>query len=111
MKYFIYCRKSSEEEERQALSIESQLIELREFAQKEGLMVVKEFTESRSAKTLGRPVFNEMLDAFEKGEADGIISWAPNRISRNSVDGGRVIYLIDQNIIQDLKFPTYIFDS
>jgi site-specific DNA recombinase len=67
MKYFIYCRKSSEEEERQALSIESQLIELREFAQKEALTVVRDYTESKSAKTLGRPVFEEMIPAIEKG--------------------------------------------
>lgn len=111
MKYFIYCRKSSEEEERQALSIESQLIELREFAQKEALTVVREHTESKSAKTLGRPLFEEMIKAIENGEADGIIAWAPDRISRNSVDGGRIIYLVDQGIIKDLKFPTYIFDS
>ncbi len=111
MKYFTYCRKSSEEEERQALSIESQLIELREFAEKEGLQVIKEYTESRSAKTLGRPVFDEMIRAIENKEADGIISWAPDRISRNSVDGGRIIYFIDQGLITDLKFPTYYFDN
>jgi site-specific DNA recombinase len=111
MKYFIYCRKSSEEEERQALSIESQLIELREFAEKENLQVIKEYTESRSAKTLGRPVFDEMIRAIERKEADGIIAWAPDRISRNSVDGGRIIYLIDQGLIIDLKFPTYYFDN
>ncbi|MDD9897432.1 MAG: recombinase family protein, partial [Candidatus Melainabacteria bacterium] len=75
MRYFIYCRKSSEEEERQALSIESQLQELREYAQKQGLMIVKEFTESKSAKKPGREVFNEMLSKIEAGEADGILAW------------------------------------
>ncbi len=110
-KYFIYCRKSSEEEERQALSIESQLQELREFANKENLTIVKEFIECKSAKTPGREVFNEMLAALENGEADGIVAWQPDRISRNSVDGGKIIYLIDEGIIQDLKFPSYYFEK
>ena len=56
MKYFIYCRKSSEEEERQALSIESQLQELREYASKQGIEVVREFIESKSAKKPGQPL-------------------------------------------------------
>jgi len=35
MKYFIYCIKSTDSEERQVLSIEAQLAELKEFAAKE----------------------------------------------------------------------------
>jgi DNA invertase Pin-like site-specific DNA recombinase len=34
MKYLIYARKSTEEEDRQVLSIEAQLVELKEFAAK-----------------------------------------------------------------------------
>ncbi|GBE39500.1 hypothetical protein BMS3Bbin08_02124 [bacterium BMS3Bbin08] len=66
-KYFIYCRKSTEEEERQILSIEAQLTELREYAKREGLLVLKEFTESKTAKEPGRPVFNQMLSEIEQG--------------------------------------------
>jgi len=36
MKYFIHCRKSTDSEERQVLSIEAQLAELKEFAAKRG---------------------------------------------------------------------------
>lgn len=71
MKYFLYCRKSSEEEERQALSIESQIQELREFAHKESFKVVREYTEAKSAKTPGRGIFNQMLEAIENSEAKG----------------------------------------
>jgi site-specific DNA recombinase len=39
MKYFIYTRKSTDSEERQILSIEAQLAELREFAAKEKLEI------------------------------------------------------------------------
>ena len=76
-KYFIYCRKSSEDEERQILSIEAQLTELREFAKQQGLFVVREYYESKTAKEPGREVFNEMLGEIEKGTAQGILAWNP----------------------------------
>lgn len=109
-KYFIYCRKSSEDEERQVLSIEAQLTELREFAKQNSIFVVKEFYESKTAKEPGREVFNEMLGEIEKGTAQGILAWNPDRLARNSVDGGRVIYLVDTGKITTLKFPTFWFE-
>src|SRR3989344_1074138 len=111
IKYFIYCRKSSEEEERQIISIEAQLTELRDFAKSQGLFVVKEYTESRTAKDPGRPIFNQMLEAIEKGTAQGILAWNPDRLARNSIDGGRVIYLVDTQKIVALKFPTFWFEA
>ncbi len=59
MEFFIYARKSTDDEERQMLSIEAQLAELREYASSEGLTVVSEFVESRTAKEPGRPIFND----------------------------------------------------
>ena len=110
-KYFIYCRKSSEDEERQILSIEAQLQELRDYAKQSGLFVIKEFTESRTAKEPGRPIFNQMLLELEKGNASGILAWNPDRLARNSVDGGRIIYLVDTGKITLLKFPTFWFEA
>ena len=110
-KYFIYCRKSSEEEERQILSIEAQLQELRDYAKQNSLFVIKEFTESRTAKEPGRLIFNQMLSEIEKGNASGILAWNPDRLARNSVDGGKVIYLVDTQKITSLKFPTFWFDT
>ena len=78
MRFLLYARKSTDEEDKQLLSIEAQLTELREYVQKEKLQVVQEFTEARTAKTPGRPVFNAMLKAIEKGEAEGIVSWHPD---------------------------------
>ncbi len=109
-KYFIYCRKSSEDEERQVLSIEAQLTELREFAKQQNLFVEREYYESKTAKEPGRGVFNEMLGEIEKGTAQGILAWNPDRLARNSVDGGRVIYLVDTGKITTLKFPTFWFE-
>ena len=91
-KYFIYCRKSTEDEERQQLSIPAQIDELRTFAQKENLEVLDTLIESKTAKSPGRKIFNQMLLRLEAGEADGIISWHPDRLARNAVDAGRIIY-------------------
>ena len=110
-KYFLYARKSTESEDRQVLSIEQQLTEVKEYAKKEKLNVIAELTESMTAKKPGRPIFNEVLARIEKGEADGIIAWNPDRLARNSIDGGRIIYLVDTGKIKDLKFPTFRFDN
>ncbi|HBB43905.1 MAG TPA: hypothetical protein DCZ83_00720 [Candidatus Yonathbacteria bacterium] len=95
IKYIAYCRKSTDEKEKQVLSIESQIAELKEFATKEKLQIVCFLTESRTAKTLGRPVFEEVIQKIEKGEANAILSWHPDRLARNSVDGGKIVYLLD----------------
>ena len=89
IKYFIYCRKSSEDEERQILSIEAQITELREYAKKEGLFVVREYTESKTTKEPGREIFNQMLEEIEKGNALRILAWNPDRLARNSIDGAK----------------------
>lgn len=110
IRYFIYARKSTDEADRQVLSIGSQLAELREYARREGLYVAREFVESKTAKEPGREVFNDMLTRMERGAAQGIISWHPDRLARNSIDGGRVIYLADTGVVQALKFPIFWFD-
>ena len=111
MKYFLYTRKSTDEDDRQMLSIEAQQVELREFAAKENLDIVEEFTESRTAKKPGRPIFNAMMDRIKKGEASGIVAWHPDRLSRNSIDGGEVVYLLDTKVLDALRFPTFWFEN
>src|SRR3989339_1186326 len=109
-KFFLYARKSTDVEDKQILSIEAQIIELRAFAKQEELNIIEELIEKRSAKIPGRPIFNAMLDRIEKGEANGIISWHPDRLARNSVDGGKIIYLLDCGHICALKFPQFWFE-
>ena len=111
MKYFIYTRKSTDGEERQVMSLESQLSELKEFAAKEKLEIVASLSEAQTAKEPGRKIFAEMLDRICAGEAGGILAWHPDRLARNSIDGGKIIYLLDTGKILDLKFPIFWFDS
>ena len=111
MKYFIYCRKSTDSEERQVLSIEAQLAELKEFAAKEKLEIVASLCEAQTAKEPGRKIFGEMLDRICAGEASGILAWHPDRLARNSIDGGKIVYLLDTGKIKDLKFPTFWFEN
>ena len=109
--FFLYARKSTDTEEKQILSIESQLAELRIFADREKLTIKEEFVEARTAKIPGRPIFDEMIKRMENGEADGIIAWHPDRLARNSIDGGRIVYLLDTGAIKFLKFPTFWFEN
>ncbi len=111
MKYILYCRKSTDEKDKQVLSIEAQIAELQEFAIRERLEIVATFSESRTAKSPGRPIFKEVLSKIESGEADAILSWHPDRLARNSIDGGYLIYLLDTGKLLDLKFPSFWFDN
>ena len=111
MKYIAYCRKSRDEADKQVLSIEAQIAELKEFAKKEHLEIVEFAEEAKTAKTPGREKFAEVLKKIEKGFASGIIAWHPDRLARNSIDGGKVIYLVDTGKLKDLKFPTFWFDN
>jgi len=110
MRYIIYARKSTEDEDRQVLSIEAQLTELREFAAKEKFEIVASLCEAKTAKEPGRMKFAEMLEMIEKGKAEGILSWHPDRLARNSVDGGRIIHMIDKEQIKSLRFPSFWFE-
>ncbi len=102
-KFFIYCRKSTESEDRQILSLDAQLSELNAIARKNGISIVGTFTESKSAKEPGREIFNAMLRRIEKGEANGILTWKLDRLARNFDDGGKVIGLLQRGIIQEIR--------
>ena len=110
-KYFLYARKSTDVEDKQVLSIEAQLTELRAYSKQEGLQIVDELVEKKSAKIPGRLIFGQLLKRVESGEASGILSWHPDRLARNSIDGGQIVYLLDQGLLNALKFPTFWFEN
>ena len=75
-KYFLYVRKSTEDEERQVMSIEAQLAELAEFAKRENIEIVETFIESKSAKKPGREVFNKMMSEVQESKTPvGLLAW------------------------------------
>jgi len=112
IKYLLYCRKSSEAEDRQLLSIESQTNELKKLAKNLNLNILEVLTESQSAKGPGRPVFNQVLFKIQNNEAQGILCWKLDRLARNPVDGGQIMWMLQKGIIKHIKtferdyFPT-----
>lgn len=104
VKYCLYARKSTESEERQVLSIDSQIKEMLQLADREGLEVVEMKRESHSAKETGkRPVFNEIIEELRDGRYDGILTWAADRISRNAGDLGKIVDLMDAGKLQEIR--------
>lgn len=104
VKYCLYARKSTESEEAQILSIDSQIKEMLAMASRDGLEIVEIKKESHSAKEAGqRPVFNEIVDEIKQGKFNGILTWAADRISRNAGDLGRIVDLMDQHLLLDIR--------
>lgn len=110
--YCLYARKSSESDERQAMSIDSQLSEMRSLADSEGLNVVCEKHESHSAKDSGqRPLYNEMLSELASGKYNAILTWAPDRLSRNAGDLGSIVDLMDQHRLLHIRTYSQTFTN
>lgn len=102
--YFLYVRKSSESEDRQVQSIDDQTNRLIELAQSLNLKIKARFIEAKSAKKPNnRPKFTEMIERIENGEADGILCWQINRLSRNPIDSAQLQWLLQQNILKSIK--------
>lgn len=104
IKYVLYARKSTESEERQILSIDSQIKEMLQLAEREGLEIADIRRESHSAKESGRrPVFKELLEDIRRGRFNGILTWNPDRLSRNAGDLGSVVDLMDQKCLLEIR--------
>lgn len=111
-KYCLYARKSSEAEEKQALSIDSQIKEMLTIAQRDGLEVVEMYRESHSAKDCGqRPIFNKLLVDIREGKFSGILTWHPDRLSRNAGDLGAIVDLLDQKKLIEIRTHSQRFTN
>ncbi len=113
LRYVLYARKSSEGEDAQAQSLPDQIKHCREYAKREGLLIIGEpIEESASAWTSNnRPKFNQVLADISAGRYDAILSWHPDRLSRNMLESGMLMDMLDSDIIKDLKFPTVQFTN
>lgn len=98
-KYFLYARRSTENEDKQAKSVGDQITVIRALAKRKKFKIVEVFSESKSAKAPGRPVFDLMIKKIKKGEANGILCWKLNRLARNPIDGGIISWGLQSNII------------
>ncbi len=106
VRYCLYARKSSEGDERQAMSIDSQIKEMSDMATRLGIYVKDIKKESHSAKMSGkRPVFAQIIEDIRSNIYDGILTWAPDRLSRNAGDLGLLVDLMDQNKL--IKIQTF----
>ena len=102
--YFLYARKSSESEDRQVQSIDDQIGRLKELAKTLGITIKHVFTEAKTAKKPNnRPIFDEMMKKIEAGEANGILCWQINRLSRNPIDSAQVQWLLQQGGLKSIQ--------
>lgn len=105
MRYIAYCRKSTDREDRQILGTDAQKRLLLEHAARHGLAVIDVYVENQTAYKTGRPLFAAMLRRLERGEADGILTYHLTRLARNSFDGGRLIYMMDEKVVREIVTP------
>ncbi len=105
-KTFVYLRRSQDREDRQSLSIQKQDTQVQHIIERNNLIPIYLPAEERSAKQPGRPIFNDKMDRIELGEARYISVWALSRLSRNPVDGGRIIYALDTGKLLAIHTPS-----
>ena len=112
MRYFAYCRKSSENDSHQAQSIETQIRILKEFSLNNNLDIADFIIETKSAKDDGnRPQFEEMLKRFAKKEAEGLLVCHIDRISRNWIEAGQISKLHDLGLIKEIRTPSKTYNT
>lgn len=112
LRYVLYARKSTEDENRQVRSIDDQIRDCQKLGRDLGLNVVEILTESKSAKRPNhRPVFTQMLKDIEAKKYDAILCWHPDRLSRNMLESGMVIDMLDENKLKDIRFHSHQFSN
>ena len=110
--YRLYARKSSVAEDKQVLSIASQIDELKKIIADRKIVLRDEdiMREEHSAKTAyTRPVFEQLIKDIDQGKVQAIIGWHPNRFARNAVDAARLIEQMDLNKLVEIVTPSQTY--
>lgn len=102
----IYVRRSTDAEDKQVQSLPAQLWWAKDTCARNGIVDPLIFEERRSAKTPGRPEFNKLLSLIQKGEVNAVICWTADRLSRNSLDGGRILYALESGKLTSIITST-----
>lgn len=104
LRYCLYARKSSEADEKQAMSIDSQIKEMTQIAEKEGIEIVETIKESKSAKSSGQRIgYNKLILGLSEQRFNCILTWAPDRLSRNAGDLGTLVDFMDQKKLVKIR--------
>lgn len=102
--YAQYSRKSSESKEKQALSIFEQNEECKKAVVRDNLKIAHIFEESRSAyKPNNRPAFTQMIELIEAKKVNAILTWKPDRLCRNPMEGGHLLQLLQDGKLQEIR--------
>lgn len=109
-KFYIYCRAATSRVTHPSHSLDGQKESLISFAQKNEFIVAQVFQESSSAMA-HRPLFLQMLQGIERGEADGILVQDISRLVRSNADGKRLIDMLDRGLIKLIQTPERTFNK
>ena len=109
LRFGVYLRKSTDSEDKQQASIAAQRLAIEQLVARDNHTVVREYEESKSAKRPGREMFNAMMKDLERGEINAVVCWHLDRLARNSVDGGLLIWYLSEGTIQRIVTPHDVY--
>src|SRR6266568_1310367 len=100
--HVIYARKSTDSEDKQVLSIDSQISELKAHALRRGVEISEVLIEARSAKAPGRPIFGDLMRRIRRGQIEGVLCWKMDRLARNHLDHGAVLQALADGKLKEV---------
>ena len=110
MNAVIYTRYSSDSQREE--SIEGQLRECREYADRNGMTVVGGYIDrALSAKTADRPEFQRMIKDSAKGLFEIVLVWKLDRFSRDRYDSAHYKHILKKNGVKVVSAKEHISEG